>query len=171
MHGCGVEELSDAEYYRLQKSIHRVYQTDFTPSRGNALQACFATILHRELDNVPNFITDPEGYLAAGAAPPGYPAHSSRAVQRYLAPLNLCLLKVPLNEHGKMAFGLGVAGMAAPCVVAGGSPRGDHKHCVVARLCGDEFMFIHDPHPDGSMLSDNWAGSWAGFLVATEPHL
>ena len=43
-------------------SLVGVYQTDFHPGTGNALQACVATLLRRSLDSVPNFITLVCGY-------------------------------------------------------------------------------------------------------------
>ncbi len=40
----------------------KVHQDDFTPSKGNALQACVASILGKSLDEVPNFVTLDCGY-------------------------------------------------------------------------------------------------------------
>ncbi|KAF0756507.1 hypothetical protein AaE_004600 [Aphanomyces astaci] len=45
--------------------LRRVLQTDFTAEKGNALQACFASLYGLDLDDVPNFIADPRGYLDA----------------------------------------------------------------------------------------------------------
>ena len=42
-----------------------VQQTDFTHSKGNALQACFASMFRLELAEVPNFILHPDGYMTA----------------------------------------------------------------------------------------------------------
>ena len=36
-----------------------VYQTDFTPEKGNSLQACFAAMFRIELRQVPNFVQHP----------------------------------------------------------------------------------------------------------------
>ena len=40
-------------------------QTDTTPSHGNALQACVASLLGLEMEAVPNFVAAPEGYWEA----------------------------------------------------------------------------------------------------------
>eukprot|EP00658_Telonema_sp_P-2_P063217 TRINITY_DN51936_c0_g1_i2.p1 TRINITY_DN51936_c0_g1~~TRINITY_DN51936_c0_g1_i2.p1 ORF type:complete len:151 (+),score=37.89 TRINITY_DN51936_c0_g1_i2:148-600(+) len=142
---------------RDRRMEHAVLQTNFTPSAGNALQACVASIMQLPLEAVPNFIEAPEGYLCAA--------------QKFLGERGLCLLKVPLREGYEIEFGLGTDGEMAEehaplCLVAGGSPRGDHKHVVVGRLVGSRMEFMHDPHPEGGMLSENAAGAWAGFLVA-----
>ena len=58
-------------------------QTDTTPSHGNALQACVASLLGLEMEAVPNFVAAPEGYWDAMLA--------------HAATLGLSLLKVPLT--------------------------------------------------------------------------
>ena len=63
--------------------LDRQHQTDFSPGRGNALQACAASLLERPLDEVPNFIAS-DDYWAAMLEDAG--AHG------------LTLLKIPLAD-------------------------------------------------------------------------
>ena len=44
--------------------LDRQHQTEFSAGRGNALQACAASLLERPLDEVPNFIAS-DDYWAA----------------------------------------------------------------------------------------------------------
>lgn len=123
-----------------------VHQTDFTAARGNALQACVASIFDTALDDVPNFIEAPD-YAAA--------------ISAWLEPRGVVFLKVPLTS-GELPF----ATPGALCILAGPSPRGSHKHAVVARANGVAFEIVHDPHPDGTGLAG--APQWAGFFVMRE---
>ena len=124
-------------------------QTDFSVGSGNALQACIATILDIELNETPNFIADPAGYMAS--------LHTFLHSRGY----TFLKLATPGNK-------LPVAGSwGALCVAAGGSPRGEHKHVVVAQVdCEDgrTLRCIHDPHPDGRGITEHQE-SWAGFIV------
>eukprot|EP00986_Skeletonema_menzelii_P021459 scaffold34623_cov143-Skeletonema_menzelii.AAC.1 len=43
----------------------KIYQTDFSPGKENALQAAVASIFGLDLSKVPNFIEVPEGYEAS----------------------------------------------------------------------------------------------------------
>lgn len=85
------------------------------------------------------------------------------AVQSYLAPLGLCLLKVKLTA-GKLDLPMGTA--SPLCLLTGKSPRGQHSHAVVARVSSDGsgFDLYHDPHPSGGGIDGN--GNWAGFIVS-----
>ena len=87
------------------------------------------------------------------------------AVQAYLAPLGLCLLKVKLTD-GRLDLSLGTA--RPLCLLTGKSPRGGHSHAVVARVCADgtSFDLYHDPHPDGGGIDGD--GNWAGFIVSLQ---
>eukprot|EP01060_Flectonema_neradi_P038214 TRINITY_DN7963_c0_g1_i1.p1 TRINITY_DN7963_c0_g1~~TRINITY_DN7963_c0_g1_i1.p1 ORF type:complete len:145 (+),score=22.63 TRINITY_DN7963_c0_g1_i1:45-437(+) len=125
------------------------YQTETTAGSGNALQACIATMLNVEsMDSVPNFIAAPEGYLVA--------------IQSFLKSRNLMFLKVPLTAEGELPFPSG----AGQCVIAGKSPRGDHKHCVVGSTTtsSTKLTLVHDPYEGGNGLESH---EWAGFLVHT----
>lgn len=126
-----------------------VAQTLFEHGNGNALQACVASLLELPLESVPNFIEAPGGYLGA--------------VQEFLAPRGLCLIKVPLTPEGKLPLTMGTA--AAFCLLTGKSPRGGHSHAVVGRVnpeSGDTVTCAHDPHPNGGGIDG--AGNWVGFL-------
>ncbi len=124
-----------------------VHQTNFTASRGNALQACVASIFDTSLADVPNFIEAPD-YAAA--------------INAWLESRGLAFLKVALTS-GKLQFAVD----HALCILAGPSPRGSHKHAVVARTRGMDFELAHDPHPDGTGLAG--PANWAGFFVMREP--
>ena len=89
-------------------------QTDTTPSRGNALQACVASLLGLEMEAVPNFVAAPEGYWDAMLA--------------HAASLGLSLIKVPLTD-GRFAF---PSVPRTRCLARGDSPRGAHGHVVLA---------------------------------------
>ena len=126
------------------------YQTETTAGSGNALQACVATFLQEEsLDSVPNFIAAPEGYLTA--------------IQEFLKPRNLMFLKVPLTTNGELPFPSG----SGLCIIAGKSPRGDYKHCVVGKsnTGSTALSLLHDPFEGGTGLESN---EWAGFFVSIQ---
>eukprot|EP01063_Lacrimia_lanifica_P031487 TRINITY_DN51_c1_g2_i1.p3 TRINITY_DN51_c1_g2~~TRINITY_DN51_c1_g2_i1.p3 ORF type:complete len:137 (+),score=34.10 TRINITY_DN51_c1_g2_i1:385-795(+) len=128
-----------------------VRQTDFSPGTGNALQACVATILDLDLDAVPNFITAEGGYLAA--------------INAFVATKGLAFWKLPIPQDGPLPW-VTSAGSSVPCVVAGKSPRGDFKHCVVGTIVGHDpagITFAHDPHPDSTMITSK---EWVGVFVA-----
>ena len=134
-----------------------VLQDDFRPGRGNALQACVASLFGLELQDVPNFITLPEGYEA-----------SIRAFcdVRRVAFEKMSLHDIPEAYDGRM------------CVLRGKSPRGDFGHVVVARFVGacdtslhkmlltdaGAFRLVHDPHPSCEFLDEGEACAWAMFF-------
>ncbi|KAK3264130.1 hypothetical protein CYMTET_27106 [Cymbomonas tetramitiformis] len=127
-------------------------QTDTTPNNGDALRACVASIFEEENDSLPNFIADPRGYLPA--------------LQEWLQP-NYAFLKVRLLD-GRLEFPFQAPdNFSCYCVLAGPSPRGAHKHCVVGKVVDSEFEVAHDPYPSGG----NLAGSpeWAGFFLSLHP--
>eukprot|EP00754_Rhynchopus_humris_P008735 Rhum_TRINITY_DN13821_c1_g1::Rhum_TRINITY_DN13821_c1_g1_i1::g.64902::m.64902 len=134
-----------------------VYQTDFSPGTGNALQACVASLLELGLEDVPNFVAAKEGY--------------ARSLDAFLARRGQAFLKVSLTD-GALPFPCGYSA-DVPCVVAGGSPRGDHKHCVVGLARNGEtgLALAFDPFEDRDvsvpMLTDK---QWAGFIVSLLPH-
>jgi len=129
----------------------RVAQTILTPERGNALQACVASILDLPLVTTPNFITAGGDYWAAMLA--------------HAAKLQLTLLKVALDE-GRLPH---AATEGTLCILRGTSPRGGHGHVVVAVVSADgrSLSPVWDPHPDGTFLSLPLA--WGAFYVAASP--
>ena len=126
-------------------------QTDTTPSHGNALQACVASLLGLEMEAVPNFVAAPEGYWDAMLA--------------HAATLGLALLKVPLT-NGKLCF---ASNPSTRCVARGDSPRGAHGHVVLAAVASDgvSLQDVHDPHPAGGFLAS--PAAWAAFYVSNTP--
>eukprot|EP00756_Hemistasia_phaeocysticola_P065214 Hpha_TRINITY_DN8397_c1_g1::TRINITY_DN8397_c1_g1_i1::g.154197::m.154197 len=112
----------------------KVMQTDFSPGKGNALQACVASILGVGLDGVPNFIELPsyEAGIKEAAEKAGFEARKMKPAD--LSPSYVGCL----------------------CLVRGKSPRGAFGHVVVGRVVGGAekpgVELLHDPHPDGSML-------------------
>ena len=124
-----------------------VYQTDFSAGKGNALQACVATLFSLPLEDIPNFI-EAEDYRVA--------------LQEWLQIRNLSFLKVSL-QAGKIAFPT----PKSLCILAGNSPRGNYRHAVVARsLASGEFEIVFDPHPDNTGITGE--PLWAGFFVALQ---
>ena len=131
------------------EAFGRVDQTEFEANKGNALQACVASALNLPLDQVPNFLADPKGYLTA--------------INQFLAPRNLGFVKVALNE-GKPVFPS--PGAHFMCILTGKSPRGGHKHCVLAAMDNEGFHLLHDPHPSREMITNY---EWAGLFVSLIP--
>ena len=123
----------------LQKNPKTVRQTDFSAGKGNALQACVASLFGLELDRVPNFITADIGYFPA--------------IQQFLQASKYTVRKCNLSERTKDAEKL--------CLLRGKSPRGSHGHVVVARiLSSGEFEFVVDPHPDDTYLDKSENYGW-----------
>ncbi len=115
----------------------RVYQTDCTPGQGDALRACVACIVKIDVEKVPNFVTDPRGYM--------------KGIKEFLKPHKFDFVKVQTtDEIPRNSY----------CIVRGTSPRGDFGHVVVGWYDG-EVELVHDPHRDGSMIvegSEVWYG-------------
>ncbi|MBI40836.1 MAG: hypothetical protein CMF59_14660 [Leptospiraceae bacterium] len=124
-----------------------VWQTEWEGGRGNALQACIASIMEQELAAVPNFIEAPD-YLDS--------------LNQFLSQYRMAFLKVTL-ESGRLPF----PADGILCVLAGPSPRGSHRHIIVARTSGVEFQPLHDPHPAGGNLAGDPV--WAGFILPLDP--
>ena len=123
-----------------------ILQTEHEAGKGNALQACVASILDADdIDTVPRFLEDPQGYL--------------HGIETFVAPRGLGVLKVPLTDNN-----LTFPTTRSLCIVAGKSPRGDHKHCVVCTASGTTFELTHDPHKDGTGLDSH---EWALFFTQT----
>ncbi|MCR9143019.1 MAG: hypothetical protein NXI24_12265 [bacterium] len=150
--------------------MRRIHQTDFSAARGNALQACFASIFDLGLADVPNFLE------AAEQAGVNY----LEIVDDWLAERGLVFLKIGLPkaaEQGRVAGSLEFPAGPAVCVLAGPSPRGDFKHAVVGRVqpgsdkddptaIGTDFTILHDPHPDDTGLAG--PPVWVGFFALRE---
>ena len=129
-----------------------VRQTDFTATRGNALQACVAAVLGQPLAAVPNFLASPLGYLPA--------------LQAWLAPRRLAVVKVPLTAAGCLPDALPAG---TPVLLRGTRPRGAPAHVGVGRVAADGVRVAPamDPHPDDTMLDG--PGQWAAVFVALDP--
>ena len=116
-----------------------------------------ASIFGLALSEVPNFVEAPGGYLAA--------------LQTWLQPYGLAFLKLRLDTSGHLPFPLQPPELGRPlCLVAGKSPRGDHKHVVVGRVQSDSAGIdtVHDPiGSEGGGLDG--PGEWAGFFVQIAP--
>jgi len=130
----------------------KVYQDDFRPGRGNALQAAVASIFGMALAEVPNFVELPQGYEVA--------------IQSFC------------HERGRVSVKLKLAGdddttigenhERQLCVLRGKSPRGGFGHVVVAiRTKQGEtggFEMVHDPHPDETFLDQSESFGWCMFF-------
>ena len=134
----------------------KVYQDDFRPGRGNALQAAVASIFGLELSEVPNFVELPEGYEAG--------------IQSFCRERDRIAVKLKL---GGDAASIGECYNGKLCVLRGKSPRGDFGHVVVAKRINkganaddssDNFEMVHDPHPDETFLDRDEAFGWCMFF-------
>eukprot|EP00592_Proboscia_alata_P015957 CAMPEP_0194399758 /NCGR_PEP_ID=MMETSP0174-20130528/126833_1 /TAXON_ID=216777 /ORGANISM="Proboscia alata, Strain PI-D3" /LENGTH=134 /DNA_ID=CAMNT_0039196193 /DNA_START=51 /DNA_END=452 /DNA_ORIENTATION=+ len=124
--------------FHLLSEPHKVRQNDFSPGRGNALQAVVASVFGLDLQDVPNFITMEGGY-----------ENAIRTFCREKGDVDCKKMAVngDLSEYeGKL------------CILRGTSPRGDFGHVVVARRKGDQFEMVHDPHPDETFLTGDEFG-------------
>jgi NAD(P)-dependent dehydrogenase (short-subunit alcohol dehydrogenase family) len=130
--------------------LARQHQTNFEAGKGNALQACVASIFRRPLDAVPDFVRAPEGY--------------EPAIKAWAQGMSCSARKVKLGSDGDGDRGVALPEVAAAgslVILRGTSPRGDHGHVIVARVGADGRGLTphHDPHPDGTNLLPPFA--WA----------
>ena len=126
----------------------KVFQDNFTPAHGNALQAAVASIFGLSLQSVPNFIESPEGYEAAIAKFYQQGEKKGKCVK-----IKLDDNKISHEYKDKI------------CILRGKSPRGNFGHVVVARqLTHGEFEMLHDPHPEGTFLDETEAYGWCLFF-------
>src|SRR5690349_13210188 len=70
-----------------------VHQTDFTASKGNALQACIATVLGLTLEDIPNFMLLPGDMYVN--------------VRCFLSNFDLGFMKIMLDANGRLPFAPG----------------------------------------------------------------
>ena len=127
---------------KQQQQPLAILQDDFTPSKGNALQACVASIFGQPLHEVPNFITMDCGYLQGiqDYVKDSYTVHKKNASNGSIE---------DVDDIGKL------------CILRGKSPRGDFGHVVVARIKEDKSIEMkHDPHPDGTYLDMQETYGW-----------
>jgi hypothetical protein len=124
-----------------------VRQTIFDMAKGNALQACIASILRMELHQVPNFVTF------------GDSAYDE--LRRFLAQHGMGFVKIEL-KNANLPFA--PFGTNSLCVMAGRSPRGNYRHAIVGKLTTNSVspQPFYDPHPEQTMLKSY---DWVGLLV------
>ena len=133
--------MTNKSSLQLQDTPSSVRQTDFSPSKGNALQACVASLFHQPLEKVPNFVALECGYEQGIqdyliTSSPSYSLHKKGATQ------------VDKKDEKKL------------CILRGKSPRGDFGHVVIARVVEGRFTMIHDPHPDDTFLDPQEPYGW-----------
>lgn len=118
-----------------------VYQTIFDKPHGNCLQACVASILELDLDQVPNFVENDDWFQALETFLERFDLQPAQ-----LDPTKTEKIWKPTGFHIKGGLG----------------PRKLH-HAVVG-LAGKT---VHDPHPDGGglVLLEDWI-----VFVATMTH-
>lgn len=148
--------------FQLTDPPSKVFQDDFTPSKGNALQACVASLLgHDSLRRVPNFVTLECGY--------------EQGIYNTLKENNADCTALKLScsccdNNGDIDVVDGKFG-GRLCILRGKSPRGAYGHVVVARIVDNnsnkasddgkyQFEMIHDPHPSGTFLDESEAFGW-----------
>ena len=128
----------------------KIYQTDFSPGKGNALQAAVASIFGLDLSKVPNFIEVPEGYEASIRT--FCHDHGSECIKIALGG-GKSVGKILSEYNGKL------------CILRGKSPRGDFGHVVVAKRENDAFQMMHDPHPEETFLDEGEDAGWCMFFL------
>jgi hypothetical protein len=137
--------------------MKRVNQTIFG-AKGNALQACFASLLGLGLNQVPSFILKTD-YMDA--------------IQTFLRPFGMAFLKVSMASLMSNADSLSnIEGLQ--CAVVGVNSLGGVRQCCVgvvkntvrAHTC-NAYQVIHDPHPKSDGISGE--AIWAGFFVSLLP--
>jgi len=145
-------DADGARSAKIRRSFGQVAQTDFTPSKGNALQACVASILGLGLDEVPNFIA--------------MPGDMYENLREFLATHGLGFMRLSLDNHGHLPFA--PAAKKIHCLLAGDSPHGDHRHVVVAEVGPNDTKVtpVFDPHPSGQFLTSQ---TWVGLFIALDP--
>ena len=184
------DDDDDVNSYNVIDKV--VFQDDFRPGHGNALQATVATIFGLQLIDVPNFIDMPDGT--------GYES----AIQQFCChkQKRRSMIKIKIHDNAGSDKDDGADKMIVTnpillsneydnqlCILRGKSPRGNFGHVVVARKRSvqeeegvvvngsnnnkdnsddnDDSMFemIHDPHPDGTFLDGNEKFGWCMFFV------
>ena len=183
------DENDDVNSHNIINKV--VFQDDFRPGHGNALQATVASIFGLQLIDVPNFIDMPDGT--------GYES----AIQQFCChnQKRRSMIKIKIHDNAGSDKDDGADKMIATnpillsneydnqlCILRGKSPRGNFGHVVVARKRSvqekeglvnksnnnkensddnDDRMFemIHDPHPDGTFLDGNEKFGWCMFFV------
>jgi hypothetical protein len=137
--------MADASTIVLHDIPAIVHQDDFSPAKGNALQACIASLFHLPLESVPNFIALDCGY--------------EQGIRDFLGS-SYSVTKLPCNieQHPCKCKG-------RLCVLRGKSPRGDFGHVVLAIIREEgSFEMVHDPHPDSSFL-DTKKEAYGWFMI------
>ena len=125
--------------------MKQVYQTIFEAGKGNALQACIASIFDKSLEETPNFLS--------------FKSYADAIADFVQVHKGLTFIKFNL-PHGALDFDV----KHQPLVLAAGkSPRGNHKHVVVGKIVGRKIELVHDPYPDGMGLEGS--PIWIGFFV------
>ncbi|MGB0983621.1 MAG: hypothetical protein ACPG19_06245 [Saprospiraceae bacterium] len=126
----------------MKNQIKKVYQTEFEANKGNALQACVASIFGETIENVPNFI-ESDNYANA---------ISDFVYTNY----GLTFVKILLNKD-ELDFPVQ---HETWILAAGKSPRGNFKHVVVSKIVDKKITLLHDPYPNANGLlgAPNWIG-------------
>lgn len=139
-----------------------VYQTRFGEPGGNCLQACIASIMHRELHDVPDFVNvEPYSHWYSRFCAWLYP-QGLGAAYTVTSPLGLnaaipghCILgvKTPGNKESKIeAHDYTWAHAVVGEVVLDDSPGAE-----VGKV---DFSVIFDPHPDSQEIIEILDAIW-----------
>ncbi len=147
----------------VQQKPLPIHQDNFTPSRGNALQACVASIFGQPLDRVPNFISLECGYFQ-GIVDYVQGVYDVEK-KTFQTTNNDNSSNGSNNSNGNSNSNGNVVNddddVGKLCIVRGKSPRGDFAHVVVGRIRENGTIeMLHDPHPDGTYLDDSESFGW-----------
>lgn len=123
----------------VRESLSRQHQTVFGNLKWNCFAACVASLLLVPLKDVPNFCALGETAWWV-------------ALREWLAAFDVApmMLGITAEELSAVRSDATHWLRGIPAIAGGKSPRGDFLHAVLV-LDG---VVIHDPHPDGTGLSD-----------------
>ena len=116
--------------------MKRINQTIMNFKNGNCMQACVASILEKDLDEVPNFMSQGDSRFF-------------KILKKYFSDLNIDLINVhpdyqeDIYDHYAIAIGT--------------SPRNKKQNHSVVWFQG---KVVHDPHPDNSGIASKPKSFW-----------
>jgi hypothetical protein len=141
--------------------VKPVHQTTFAArsgeGAGNCLAAAIATLLELPLEDVPNFSAIEGTKLDLPsehkAEEDGSDMAWFKAVEDFLAARDLAVVVWEWKHSPYVQPG-------TPALLHGKSPRGDFLHTVVAIADSERWVYVHDPHPDGTFIVGDPVEGW-----------
>ncbi len=126
-----------------------VKQTKFGINEGNCFTACVASILHLDLEIIPNFCVEHGSYFQK----------FTNEWLREKTGFFYMESRIPDEETRQLI-------LKGYYIVSGKSPRSKLcDHCVV----GFNGQMVHDPHPDNTFISGDIRYYGYGFFIPYDP--